>query len=1210
MEGRPNSDLTVELRWYLEEFLDYPFPPRTEQAERVRTALQGWGRAAFAALFGGGHGRDWYVEAARGELNKVVLEVSSDDPRVLAWPWEALYDEERGHVVHQCRLGRRLNRQSDPLPLSEDLPQDRLNILLVTARPYGRDVPYRSISRPLVELLKAQKLPARVHLLRPPTLERLRAHLHQKPNHYHLLHFDGHGGYGSVPEADRHRLRGLQGHLVFEDEKGEADPVPAETLSTLLGEHRLPAVVLNACQSAMLDGRAEDAFASVASAMIRSGVRGVVAMAYSLYVSGGEQFLPAFYGRLLETGSLGEAARAGRQKMLEKPERVCARGRFPLDDWLVPVLYEQGELDLSFATEGRAEADEDAEVRRMIPEEARGVAGPYGFIGRDQALLALERAMRRKPAGVAIHGLGGVGKTTLVRGFVQWLEETGGLDGGCFWFQFQDIRSANYVLNRLGESLFGPVFATRATEEKLEVLGKALSERPFVIVWDNFESASGMEGAGLPAALGPDDRAVLKRLLEALRGGRTKVLITSRSSADWLGETNRFKLPLGGLQGEERWQYCEAVLDDLGLAVNRDDEKLAELMETLRGHPLAMHVVLPLLAERSPSAVAEALQQNVEALGLTDDAFEGKLLATLRFVEDGLPNELRPLLHPLGLHERFVQLGVLRAMTDLIEGDWPREWIERFATTLTTAGLLQPRGQEVYEIHPVLTGYLRSVESRGAGKIQVDEWARVFVEVMAAVADQVRLSSLPEQRAGHGILGASFVAALRQAERLEIPHALLALLQCQGILAQNTRDFALAEQCFRRVTDLSAAYGAQTVEADAYHQLGVVAHKQRDFTWAEHAYRTALAISERLSDEQGIASSYHQLGLVAQAQRDFVQAEEWYHQALQIVQRLGGEDGAATIYHQLGRVAELRGAFGQAAEWYHKSVELKERLGDEYSAAKTYHQLGVIALEQGDLGEAERSYRKSLEITERFADEYSAATTCHQLGNAGMLRGHFEKAKHWYGRALEIRERLRDDHGAAQTYHQLGIVAQAQRDFTQSEQWFRKALQAFVHLGDENSASKTDHQLGITVLQQGDFVQAEMWFRESLMITERLGDDLGTALNVLNLGMVAHERSDFVQAESCYRKSLEIGDRLGDEHGTAVIHGQLGLLMFDQDAWLEAAAWLVKAVLIFHRTQDHDAVQLWTGNFLMLLEQAPTELQDDLHFMWTDAGLPPLLKEE
>jgi hypothetical protein len=31
-------------------------------------------------------------------------------------------------------------------------------------------------------------------------------------------------------------------------------------------------------------------------------------------------------------------------------ERVCARGTFPLDDWLVPVLYQQEPLDFSFST--------------------------------------------------------------------------------------------------------------------------------------------------------------------------------------------------------------------------------------------------------------------------------------------------------------------------------------------------------------------------------------------------------------------------------------------------------------------------------------------------------------------------------------------------------------------------------------------------------------------------------------------------------------------------------------------------------------------------------------------------------------------------------------------------------------------------------------------------------------------------------------------
>ena len=30
VEGRPTSDLMAELRWYLEDFLEYPFHPETE----------------------------------------------------------------------------------------------------------------------------------------------------------------------------------------------------------------------------------------------------------------------------------------------------------------------------------------------------------------------------------------------------------------------------------------------------------------------------------------------------------------------------------------------------------------------------------------------------------------------------------------------------------------------------------------------------------------------------------------------------------------------------------------------------------------------------------------------------------------------------------------------------------------------------------------------------------------------------------------------------------------------------------------------------------------------------------------------------------------------------------------------------------------------------------------------------------------------------
>lgn len=320
VEGLPDDSFPRELRWYLERFLDYPFSPDTERADRLLAALNAWGQTAFTSLFASGRGRDYFHDATRDGAEQLRLHISSDDPAVLGWPWEALRDPGGGLVVLESLVERTLNRLRDPIPLPEGLPKDRVNILLVTARPYAADVSYRSISRTLVELIAKQGLPAEVTVLRPPTFERLREHLAERPAHYHILHFDGHGGYG-VPAAGgglatRHTFDvGPQGSLVFEQEDGSPDPVTAETLSQLLREHRLPAVVLNACQSATIDDHAENAFASVAAALVRAGVRSVVAMAYSLYVSGAQEFMPALYRRLFERGDLAEAARAGRQPM-------------------------------------------------------------------------------------------------------------------------------------------------------------------------------------------------------------------------------------------------------------------------------------------------------------------------------------------------------------------------------------------------------------------------------------------------------------------------------------------------------------------------------------------------------------------------------------------------------------------------------------------------------------------------------------------------------------------------------------------------------------------------------------------------------------------------------------------------------------------------------------------------------------------------------
>jgi tetratricopeptide (TPR) repeat protein len=988
VEGRPQSGLMRELRWYLEEFLDYPFPPETDHAARVQDALKTWGEEAFLALFGQRETGRLFDAATAEEYAALQLRISSDDPAILYWPWKALCDPEAGVLARTCQVQRQLNRLRDPHPISDRLPRDRVNILLVTARPLEGDVRYRSISRPLVDQIDALGLPATVTVLRPPTFDRLRAHLRERPHHYHILHFDGHGAYGGAEvHANSHAYQGPQGQLLFEDDRGGPDPQPAGALSELLRECSVPVVVLNACQSAMVDERADDAFASVAAGLLRSGVRSVVAMAYSLYVSGAQQFLPAFYRRLFESGRVAEATRAGRQQMVSRPQRVCARGEYPLEDWLVPVLYEQDAPDVSFAV-GASAAGAPAGERApgpALPPEARDAENPYGFIGRGGPLLDLERAMRRPPAGILVRGLGGVGKTTLARGFVQWLAATDGLGQGCFWFSFQEIRSAEFVFNEMVGALFGTNALAAGLDEKIEALIGHFRRHRFLIVWDNFEVVRGIPEISLGPTLSGDDRRLLLKFLRGLRGALTKVLITSRSEEAWLDSAACYKMSIGGLVGEERWEYCETIVRDLGLTVDRADPDWKELVDLLEGHPLAMRVVLPRLQDGTPRGLMERIQSNLAQFA-SEDEESAKLFATLGFARDGLPEDLRPLLVPLALHERFVHAELLERMARQVDASFRADAVERLTGALGVAGLVRDRGERIHEMHPALGRFLRlgvldpagDEAGDGARDGARDAWCRAFVDVMGRVADQYAPRELHEQRPAFQVLGASFRSALAEAERLGMDQHFAALIQSLAAYAQNERDFRAASDLFARLAEHSRSRGDHKVQAGAYHQLGRIAEEHRDFAAAEVWYRKSLAIFEKQGNEQGAASSYHQLGMIAEEQRDFAAAEAWYRKSLAISEKQGDEHGAAGSYHQLGRIAAEQRDFAAAEAWYRKSLAIFEKQGNEHGAAITYAQLGLLAARQEQHEQAGRWSVKAHAVFRR-TDPHSAQRSARQF---------------------------------------------------------------------------------------------------------------------------------------------------------------------------------------------------------------------------------------
>lgn len=124
-------------------------------------------------------------------------------------------------------------------------------------------------------------LPVTIDVLRPPTFSQLLKVLRNHTGYYHIVHFDGHGSYGTPLHTS---CAAYEGHLIFESASGQSEPIETGRLSQLLAEYNIPIVVLNACQSGRIDGYAADPFSCVATGLLKAGIRSVVAMSYSLYL--------------------------------------------------------------------------------------------------------------------------------------------------------------------------------------------------------------------------------------------------------------------------------------------------------------------------------------------------------------------------------------------------------------------------------------------------------------------------------------------------------------------------------------------------------------------------------------------------------------------------------------------------------------------------------------------------------------------------------------------------------------------------------------------------------------------------------------------------------------------------------------------------------------------------------------------------------------
>ena len=162
------------------------------------------------------------------------------------------------------------------------------------------------------------------------------------------------------------------------------------------------------------------------------------------------------------------------------------------------------------------------------------------------------------------------------------------------------------------------------------------------------------------------------------------------------------------------------------------------------------------------------------------------------------------------------------------------------------------------------------------------------------------------------------------------------------------KQFMAAESSSRRALEMlerNQSLDAGTkrhLSGNIHHGLGIVAQEQRQWAQAEQHYRKALEIRIEFKDRYGQAVTYHQLGGLAQEQRQWAQAEQHYQKALEIFIEFKHRYAQASTYDQLGIVAAGQRQWAQATDYFLKALAIFAEYPDTHHLGMTLQNLALL----------------------------------------------------------------------------------------------------------------------------------------------------------------------------------------------------------------------------------------------------------------------------
>lgn len=1112
----------------------------------------------------------------RGSLLRVGVVASQENPlRDVVWERLCLEGEETPLVLMRnvvlFRSVTDLGETVDPR-----IPGP-LRILAVIASPDGAGqlLDYEHELATIIEQVDAaRREKAYVRILNWGSAEAIRQALAEED--FHVLHLSCHGE---------------PGRLVLEKPDGAVDYVTAEDFvrRVLIPGRTVPFVVLAGCSTALAGDAAsaadQKALPSYAQTLLEHGVPAVLAMTSRVGDLYATELLARTYRQLaVEPHSPDPLVALSQARRDVETDWSALPGDDPRwegkSEWATAAVFTRVR-SLTLFDPHHSQPTRRQRQPRIDHDIASLEIGD--FVGRRSEMRQLLRAISGRTAtGILIHGIGGVGKSSLAAATLHELDADG-------WtvVTLHGPRSINDILHRIARVLrrsgVDPVAMEDLADQTLdwrERLGelKALVREgtKVVLLLDDPLGEPWVEGEAVPAG----DKALLEFLDSWLDiGNGARIILTLRMpiSVRQLRNPNRImQLHLGQLSPAE----SAKLLWRLPYVYELERSERERAYRALGGHPRALEYLNAFLQSGSQTGtgassarsgnrphgeIVQRLERLLEVRGITDAT---RFIAeTGRSIDDSLAETistssadvlLTELYHRLDhspvTQRLLVAASVFRSPVDHDGLNWV---------------LSDDRGPDPARVARLRELYDRLAQAGGGAtlanlRMREEQRAQLNRDLLRAYP-----ARHPElQQARDALLELSLLSPAKHedGERFIVHRwtagSLATLVPPDVLHAAHARAAAYYRwhdglYGHDDLTDLREAH----FHFCALGDLDAIVATAADLCAALHAsgaYDEERAVcDETLSrldpDAPQTAVFLHAKAIIAMLRGEYDTATALQQRCLELAERLQDRVTAATSRQQMGVIAQLRGDPALATASYRAAMRICFDVGLDGSphaqavVAACYQQLGALALQRGDPDDASRWSRGALDIVTELGEEMVLSTTDDDLARLARAMGDTALADEHALGSHELQATQPDIMRLAATASlQLGAVHVLNDRPQEAAQLLERAGDLARRLQDTPLLAKCLQLNGDVLFELHRYGEATEVYEAQRELLLQLEDVPALVVVYQQLGRVATACDD-PWSEETLRTALNLAERLADPRLVGATHLYRGSAMTQRD---------------------------------------------------------------